>query len=55
MADFEVAGLDAVNDGRVLLRFWQKLRGSEAFARRGALDIADVLANDLVIGQGKPW
>src|SRR6516225_6988873 len=55
MTDFQVAGRDAVDHGRVLLRLWQNFAWSKTFARRPALNIADVLANDLIIGELKSW
>src|SRR6266566_379877 len=55
MTDFQVTGLDAVDHRRVLLRLRQNFAGGKTFARRTALNIADILANDLIIGERESW
>ncbi len=51
MADLQITWLDAVNDGRILLRFGEKFSRSEPFARRAVLNIRNILSNDLIIAE----
>ena len=53
MADYQVAWLDAVNDGRVLLRLGKEFSRNESFARGAILNVGHILANDLVIVEGE--
>src|SRR6267154_4674636 len=55
MADLQITWLHAVNDRSILLRFGEKLSGSEPFAGRAILDIQNILSNDLIIAERQTW
>ena len=53
MADLQITWLNAVNDGSVLLRLWEKLARSKTLAWSSVLNVGDIFSDDLVINESQ--
>ena len=53
VGDDEIAGIHAVDDGSIELRFGENFGGLHAFARRAFLDAGYAFAKCFVVGEGE--